>query len=150
MPTWAVWRTDMGKYSPGVTKVRTCPCKHCFGLEDQGRRHPWVQANRVKETRECWDHSGMAAIGLCFGASKMGWKWKRAFLFSCGQNFLGMLSPRWYQKATSVFGGHHGCLSAWSYSHLTSGRPTEPQAVMEMVQQKTDTVFSTVPPVWVR
>lgn len=49
-----------------------------------------------------------------------------------------------------MVGGHHGCLSAWSYSHLTSGGPTEPQAAMEMVHQKIDTVFSTVPPVWVR
>lgn len=107
MQAWALWCShgqkglhkqfggQMGAgISSGVTKVRTLPCKHHLGLEDQARRHPGVQASAETETRWCWGHLGLAAADLLwFGASKMGMEMEEG-LFVLLVELLGSAFPK--------------------------------------------------------
>lgn len=85
--------------SLGVTEVRALPCKHHFGLKDEGRRHPWVQASGETETRGCWGHSGLASLGLLwFGTSKMAMEMNRGLFVLLWAELLRSTFPKMVPK----------------------------------------------------
>jgi len=84
----------------GVTTVRILPCKLHLCLEDQGRRHPWVQASAGTETRGCWSHPGLTAAGLLrSGASKIGMEMEKGL-------FVLLRAELWDVFPTMVPKGH--------------------------------------------
>lgn len=138
-------RHMMAGISFGATRLRTLPCKHHLGLEDQDRRRPWVQANAETETKGCWGQLGLATASLLsFGTSKMAMEMKKGLFVVLWMELLGgcflKMVPKGYQC---------GWWTQWLSlslvlftSHLCEER-RRLQAPMGEVHQQIDTVFCT-------